>query len=435
MFFIDTAWHSLGPFGIGTREDPWKDSVSIHDIQPSDTLFPSTLCAAASWNPIEAIKVSTTDDAVVFRLELTYPDIDWKDLNKTYGWASSQFDAFVVGRFSVDEDCTAALQVRNSPEFLLDGVRYEGDIYSIGKPRLISLTAGVHLLQIRVINEIRIFGYRETVLACVIVHLDIVRKHTSKLSYEMELSPDHINEGSQTKLSSAYESYRISNTTDVCIRILSMYRHLDPGHDIRVVSEPLIIAAKQSRSIVIKNDISHRSDLQGLISTVWTPTKSSPSGSEGVYVETVGSLRSRRNYGRLKYDPHTITYLNIDNTIGSAILRAPSSEGRTSGSGQKSLPVILAFHGAGVDIESPAWKNLYENSYHAAWILQPSCGTWGDDWHSLSALSIECALKAIGEWIQSHDYQGPTADLKKILVMGHSVRPFSIVQRIASDVY
>lgn len=429
MFSISKEWLALGPFDIGTREDPWKDSVDILSAYASRLDVPSALCGEASWRSLEASKILINDRSASMQLDYSYPEIGWETLVQTYGWASSQYDAWIVGTFTINSSSIVEVLVPGSPEFLLDGVRYEGDIYSLGTPILIDLSCGSHTICIRQINEVRIFSYKYTEPnSWARLELIAVGNATIQCSINHDQVPNDLFvngeqstliTGEARHLASQYVALNISNVSKFSVNLLSVSYSDRLDFDIRpddYRNKPVYLKPRQTRSVVI----ALRDRLaQGVFHLKWA--------SADKEIAAKGSLESDHLWWSRTYKsrtitaPHMVTYLNRDGSVGTAILRPPLEHDLVGHSEQEPMPVVLALHGAGVNIGDAAWKNHFKDCYKTAWILQPDCGPWGDDWRSLSALSTESALQSISEWIDWHGWRGPKADLNKILVMGHSV--------------
>lgn len=411
MAHFAPIFHALGPFAIGTREDPWRDSIDIGSLSVSTDRFASALGCVARWKALDISLDTLTDSSTRITLELSYSEIDWPEITKIYGWVATQFDAWSRCTLIVEEDCVVHLKVLNSPEFLLDGERYEGDIYGVGIPLIVPLTIGHHQLDIRVVNEVRIFGYTEEPLASIIVDVDI-KNEQAFVTADSMVVPDTIRTKATGRVvrSSPYIGFVLNNNSAHTVQVDSII----PGRLVRGVNASASsITPYQGRSFVldVPEDISfdeitvdYTND-SGVRQSIVIPLTSSSGGAASVSF----------------LEPQIITYLNHDKTIGRAVVRAPLGKDRIDDDEDEALPVILSLHGAGVNIANRFWKDVYKETYHGAWILQPDCGLWGDDWHSLSALSIDCAIQAVTRWITNHEWTGPGVDFGKILVMGHSV--------------
>ncbi|KAJ5698262.1 hypothetical protein N7462_000267 [Penicillium macrosclerotiorum] len=87
------------------------------------------------------------------------------------------------------------------------------------------------------------------------------------------------------------------------------------------------------------------------------------------------------------------------------------------------LPVIVVFHGAGLQANSPQAREMLDAAYGVcAWMLFPSGVTsWsGDDWHYWGIADLQAALLAIPDWIANVDWRGPTSSQEDLIVVGHS---------------
>lgn len=401
MIYFELDWQALGPFSIGTREDPWRESIDPLKVHPSSCTYASTLCNGAKWKVLEMDLLALEDISSSIALELSYDDeVDWKSLVQVYGWAATQFDAWIRGYFQTDTDCIIRLNVRHSPEFFLDGSRYEGDIYDLGVPILLPVSKGRHRLDIRVVNEIRIFGFKQNPVAVIRVDAEMV-KQQEVIYVKVDKLPDIIRYNGKTKPASKFFSLQID-----CLSREDVLIHAVSAPDGRLMGKlPIVLAACQSRRITLQmDDFENMSEVE-------------------VHYETAGQRGTARVDPRFSLSivdadcPHIFTYLNSDGSLGRAVLRPPRDGSANS------APVMLALHGAGVEIANPAWKDVFAQSYLSAWIVQPDCGRWGDDWHELASLSIDSCLQSLVQWARMHSWQGASADILKILIMGHSVSP------------
>lgn len=413
MIHFHSTWDALGPFSIGTREDPWHDSVEIANLVVSEHGFPSALTRQAKWKSVEMDLLEIDETSTKIELQLSYSDVNWKDLEKTFGWAATQFDAWVCGSLEVEEDCVLSLNVRNSPEYILDGERYEGDIYGLGVPLILPFTAGRHSLYIRVINEIRIFGYKPDPLAMLVVEAkvytesDVIKQPLRSCARLPDIVQTTKGEVSYSTRHGDISLSNISDATKI-IHAIDIYQ-TDPGF-----GKSMRLRPYQTRLISIP--VPRITD-STLLESLWSEVDLSSQGSSlKIPVPCSAPRSSRISISQ----PHIITYLNTDGTVGRAVLRPPKC-GKSNSKLGRHRPILLALHGAGVEIDDLSWKNAFAKCYEEAWILQPDCGKWGDDWHSRSAQSITCALNAIPEWIERHKWQGPGVSLDRILIMGHSV--------------
>ncbi|ORY82090.1 Alpha/Beta hydrolase protein [Protomyces lactucae-debilis] len=364
-----TDWAVLGPFSIGTREDPWLDAVQDIYAEKIDwnKRYKTTLCTYASWTAVRS-STSMVDKAGLgeeISISISFPQVNWERHVQTNGWAATQFQAYLRGFFVLDHCSDVDLQVMSTPEFLLDGERYEGDIYMLGEPLRLHLNAGRHQLDIRVIAEVRILGFAAQPTSKIVVNIQKDCALQSAGPIRSELTRD---------ASSAPDAHRLS---------------FQPGK-----SHSQIGSTRNS-------------------SSDWSPPESI-------------DLESVRLYHRPRvHEPRQPRHLPYgdDHNLSSAIYRTPLTEAAKPGNFKS--PIVLALHGAGVDHHNGFWRDCFKDTYPAAWILQPDCGKWGDDYHALGAISIDLALKALLKeyhkiFAPSPEYHVPEPDLDALIVLGHS---------------
>lgn len=93
-------------------------------------------------------------------------------------------------------------------------------------------------------------------------------------------------------------------------------------------------------------------------------------------------------------EPHKFTFLLPSGTLSYAILRPPSRKVRNQVPSSEALPVLLNFHGAGLDVNSHQVRHMLDSVPDLrAWVLFPTGGTtWGgDDWRRL--LTRACCIR------------------------------------------
>jgi len=97
------------------------------------------------------------------------------------------------------------------------------------------------------------------------------------------------------------------------------------------------------------------------------------------------------------FTPHQFTYLHPSGIVTSGIIKPPKSIFT------RQVPYMLfAFHGAGVENNSPFWsEDAYRDLHDVnAYIIQPSGNTaWGDDWHGAWSLpDVESLRMGVHFW-------------------------------------
>jgi hypothetical protein len=168
---ISDDWQLLGPFQSGTREqqwgaDPLEEYGGFHSLQYNPTQpFPSTLNGSVYFSRIPASAIKTRSDAIARTIEVSFPFLEWESLEKTFGWAAMQFQAWIRGRIHIQHKARYGIWIGNAVEFLVDGVYYDtGNLYETDILKydrggvFIDLSPGEHVLEVRVVNDIRGFG-------------------------------------------------------------------------------------------------------------------------------------------------------------------------------------------------------------------------------------------------------------------------------------
>jgi hypothetical protein len=154
-----------------TREAAWgADPLELYGGFPglvplNDAVFRSSLTpnGTVKWSSINAA-TSESGEARQSKISLTvgFPDIDWAFVQPVYGWSALQWQGWARGEFHVDSnDAVAALLYIDSVlEYALDGKRfYGGDFYIFRKaPHVIRLTPGKHVLDVRLLRDVRAMG-------------------------------------------------------------------------------------------------------------------------------------------------------------------------------------------------------------------------------------------------------------------------------------
>lgn len=123
-----------------------------------------------------------------------------------------------------------------------------------------------------------------------------------------------------------------------------------------------------------------------------------------------------------KYHVHKVTHLHPAGIVSYAILRPPSPKA-TCASDQRSAPVLLQLHGAGLEADSYLVAHALDSLPDlCAWVLFPTGVTpWSaDDWHTWGFVDVRAAISSIPDWIKATKWDGIGIDADKWLVSGHS---------------
>lgn len=124
------------------------------------------------------------------------------------------------------------------------------------------------------------------------------------------------------------------------------------------------------------------------------------------------------------YEPHKVTHLHPGGIVSYAMLRAPAKNATCEANhGATSAPVLLQFHGAGVDADNDMVAHALDPVPDlCAWVLFPTGVTsWSaDDWHNWGFADVQAAVNAIPDWIEATGWKGIGANTEKWFVSGHS---------------
>jgi predicted esterase len=105
------------------------------------------------------------------------------------------------------------------------------------------------------------------------------------------------------------------------------------------------------------------------------------------------------------------------------MLRAPAKNATCGADPATSAPILLQFHGAGVDADNSMVAHALDSIPDlCAWVLFPTGVTsWsGDDWHNWGFADVEAAVNAIPDWIEATEWRGVGVNIEKWFVSGHS---------------
>jgi hypothetical protein len=386
-------------------------------LKPDEyTTFPSSLApnATVSWSTTQAQDSSC--DALSARIDLsvTFPDIDLDSLQRIYGWAALQYQAWARGFFHINADRpqTLALSTDNLLEFYLDGVHhFGGDYYAFRRaPLVLHLEPGVHSIDLRLVRDVRAMGGIGVPTIDVQLEVQVSAKRLHLVA-DQTLMPDMV----QGRLPSMLGSLQVRNDHVHDIDILSVSANdssyfvwlLQPG-DFRVV-------AGQTRPVSI---------------AISCETDCSPYIGLDVEYETVGQHASQSSVLHLDHqfvkrslhEPFKVTFYHPGGMVSYAILRPPQNVSCPLDS-EGSLPILLQLHGAGVEADNDIVRHAFDPLPDlCAWALFPTGSTpWsGDDWHVWGFADVEAAIRAVPGWIENIGWTGPGVNTNRWLVSGHS---------------
>lgn len=396
----------------------------FHDLKHDENAtFRSSLAqnGTISWTTHDAALSYESNQIAFARLRVGFPEIDWKSLRETYGWAALQWQAWARGEIYLRHDNIQVLllQAENVLEYWIDDVHYwGGDFYGFRKvPLPLHLKPGVHKIEIRLIYDIRSMGDMRD-HPTVDVKLEAKRSWNgleSLLNVDEDVVMSDVVGGDFGPLVSPWASIQLRNDGLQDIYIDSIDGM--PGECVfeLLSKEPIRIVPGQSRPVAfemgcipsyvrrIRMMFKYRVGLQGHM-RAW-------------------HFSTWPRVWRGWDEPHRMTFLSSNGVVSYGILRPPSRDLECGRDQNATLPVLLALHGAGLEAASDIVRHSLDDlSDLCAWELFPTGSTpWsGDDWHIWGLADVEAAVAAIPKWIERTDWDGAGVDVDKWLVAGHS---------------
>lgn len=126
--------------------------------------YPSSLASSGrvSWSTHQLESSSNAEEVAEATLIVGFPNIDWPFLQSVYGWAASQYQAWIRGYLTIVANSAQSLilYADNVLEFWVDDDHYfGGDYYAYRRaPLVLHLNPGSHEVNIRLIRDVRVMG-------------------------------------------------------------------------------------------------------------------------------------------------------------------------------------------------------------------------------------------------------------------------------------
>ncbi|KAL8789590.1 MAG: hypothetical protein Q9213_001026 [Squamulea squamosa] len=419
------TWQLLGPFQIGTREatwgaDPLEYVGGFHSLLYNERArYHSSLAinGTVGWSKLTVEQSYPSPQTAKADLLVRFDNTDWTSLQSVYGWAALQYQGWARGKFFVDgdEQKTLLLYTDQVLELWIDDEHhFGGDFYGYRRaPLVLHLNPGDHWVDIRIIRDVRVMGGIGEPTVSIGLEAE-VSDGGLKLVGSSILLPDMV----EGKLVSFLGSVNLRNEENHWIDVLSLesVNSCEAGFTVRMKdSPPFRLAPGQSR-----------------------PLSFDIASSTAVAVEIAFEITYRFNHSskvfrtrqvrhavqsRGEREPQKITYLHPGGIVSYAILRPPSTAALRYVDPDVKLPVVLGLHGAGVETDGGLVRHTFDDAPDLkGWVLFPSGMTaWsGDDWHRWGTADTEAAITAILEWIRTVGWKGPSVNVNRRLVTGHS---------------
>ncbi|KAL5047941.1 hypothetical protein BDW71DRAFT_205894 [Aspergillus fruticulosus] len=415
---LSEKWQVLGPFQYGTREaiwgaDPLEYRGGFRNLsfdENAEYTSPLSMDGVVKWGQVRANVTNT--DIKQSRAELTvaFPQVDWELLQTVYGWSALQYQAWTRGHMYLHGPNHQAVAIFTDGilELFIDGQRhFGGDFYSYRRaPLILYIAPGEHLVELRLLRDVRALGGQGDPMINVVVETEI-RRSMLTIDERSLLIP----ESTGWKFGSTWASINVQNNAAKWVEILSIYC---PNFSLEMEA-PLRLAPHQTRPLAFRLATGNPSRLASPIEirykvfqhvTIWTQTF------------TV------KFADRPLSEPRRITYMHPAGIVSYGILRPPPLHSSCAlNQSNASLPLMIVLHGAGLEADSMQARRMLDAAYGVcAWMLFPSGVTsWsGDDWHTWGAADIKAAVKAIPDWSRAIGWSGPGIMLDAWMVIGHS---------------
>ncbi|KAF9459360.1 hypothetical protein BDZ94DRAFT_1199681 [Collybia nuda] len=434
---LSTSWDVLGPFPIHAREQQYiSPSFPINLSEPIDLnrSWPSSYADGGR------VKWTTMHSHTNGDLEVAFPNIRWKSLRSTEGWAALQHHAVLRTTLTVyppkDPDpqevphllvnLVQGSYITVIPAGSVERARYlpewhAGNIYNLERslPRAINLPSPPSLIHPTTYNvivsgdyEIRLFGDPN------IQGTDIpVQRITLTIALETPfITP--VLEPSQDVVCDFVDGWAFGNALGVGIRSISHWWTVesistDNAKGIQLtLQHQSRLAPTQTRiiPILLSQDRTYEEPKIPIRLTLTSKDRT-------ITVSTFLTIRHLSGWSASTYDTIKATYFFGISTPTAFKVIPPIYQ-----SPNFTVP-ILALHGAGVDIiDMPFWSDSLARNKHS-WIIIPTGRTsWGLDWHGPSATDAWSTIDSLfhilahrGNW-----NMWKIAKNSRAVIMGHS---------------
>jgi predicted esterase len=340
---------------------------------------------------------------------VTHDLVEWDFLQKIYGWSVLQFETWARGyvhNFN-DHKTRIALYPTNIFELSVNGESiFGGDFYGFERsPVILDLAPGRNNITVRLIRDVRANGGEVPPVILASLKVERLEGHASVVPTTVSL-PDVF----QGRFTSFYGYLALTNHDDRTLTVKSIRVATGDGAEQMTVLNAAIVSG-QTRPLTFElNKLQHPD--QDISVTIDFRLD----GNQATQSICTSAQTNRRIDG----EPVKITFPHSSGALSYAVLRPPTELLRVS---RKKLPVLVALHGSGVDVDGDQSRTSFDGASNLdAWILFASgMSPWcGDDWHTWGAADIDSGLNAILEWIEVNHWQGPGADIDRVLVAGHS---------------
>ncbi|PGH23117.1 hypothetical protein AJ80_02745 [Polytolypa hystricis UAMH7299] len=418
---LSRTWHVLGPFKSGTREATWgADHLErlggfrnlSYDLGArfNSALGPD---GYVRWSSIQVEEPVSGAGYAKATINLSFPEVDWAFLRSIYGWSALQYQAWARGNLTVigTVPVTVGLFTDGVLEFRVDDEPYfGGDFYAYRRaPLIVSLAPGNHVLDIRLVRDVRALGGPEQ--PTIKARIEIIEALGEVGIDNSTLLTAEVVEG---RLLSPFASITFRNHLRSWVEIREIQSFGPSETHLSLLDGPLRLAPYQSRPIAFTVKSHGSSSLNFSFNFGYGVDYS----TETRISQTVDVNLTEREIN----EAQKVTFLHPSGIVSYAILRPPVNSSCHSEVNGK-LPVLIGLHGAGLEADSELARHMLDAAYGiCTWFIFPTGVTpWsGDDWHTWGSADVLAAVAAIPNWIKAVGWNGPGVALEDWLVSGHS---------------
>ncbi|KAJ3322034.1 hypothetical protein HDV06_003635 [Boothiomyces sp. JEL0866] len=426
---LSDTWQVLGPFPHGSRElgvDLLSSYGGFENLKYSTSdKYPSELVDGGytTWKTVKR-----QDDGSIGGIE--FDNVRWEFNAKTLGWAAYQHGIYFRSTFRVEEEGSYLFSFNGPITFKIDETAYPGNVYSYphASDSAVYLEEGVHSIFVYSVLDVRIHG-------------DFV---PPKISFT----------GTITKVNEEVDGGLIAYPKDAIFPEILENKWISPYASVTIKNGYLGLPFhshkrneydqgwKQVLNVIVldKNQQNIKVDISELVTIMLAPGQVSaipfkfqnieaPKSPITVKVQVLDvdskeivdfEIGNFDLISRNEGEAFKITMDGYDSAIQYAFVRTPKYDCALFTN--KKCPVVVALHGAGVEVSNQFWLDAVLRQDYA-WVVYPTGRTpWGFDWHGPSFKNIEATLEALvitpGYIKHSQELKG--VDTDRLVVAGHS---------------
>ncbi|CAO3591357.1 unnamed protein product [Absidia cylindrospora] len=458
-FQLSTLWHVLGPFPIGMREqdfgaDPLEAYGGFNQLEYSKTArFPSELSHTGDvgWTAVRSV------DNVVG--PIPFPDVRWEQNDIPFGWSIENYQVWCRGTLKITKQSSVLIQLHGVASFYIDQKRYSGDLYDYKTTsHWVELEKGTHLLETRLVHDVRVFGggnnkqgpqcqFSITVhpldyssnnnTALLLDDTTTAAMATTLFSQRIRNNNNCINTMTATTLlgremikdilmpsflhnigfAGKHGALSIHNLTMDTLQVVSIrlvfqaYYHTS---DVLTVLRPAVLLQRSNHAMIVSGqqrrigfsfDLTKNNNNEALflkatkihakvIVSLATPSTTFTLVDDHTIIYSIdwnSSSNRLLSSSPIASPVFSYTFLDFDGSVQYAKAKRP----RTLDA-DENKPIILALHGAGVDVmKDTFWTNSID-AQESVWVVFPTGRTpWGMDWHGPSMKNAFCSLDGL----------------------------------------